>query len=594
MTKLNRGVAVGIALMLALAASARAQVMEQVPASALMVFKVNNLKAFNAKVAKLAQDLGVAAMLPAATDPLAFLQVQMKMQQGVDLNGELAFAVLHTATGDEPVILIPTTDMKSFLANWPQSKSDGTVTEIMLGGTERSYLAFWGKYAAITPTKEVLTNRPAGAITVPAGVASELASKDAVLFANMAAIRTNYGPLIASSRQEVLQALKQNLAREPQAAKFAVLIDAVVNQVFNGVDHLMNETDGATIALNLTPAGINLSYMAEFQSSSYLGQIASSLKNTDAPLLVGLPKAKYLAYVGASVDPAVRSKIVADMVDPIVAKAIAAQPEMTALKEYADAFKEVIGGSNASAVGWIAPQGALGTESLLQVVGVEKGDPKAIAAGYTHLLAAQEKLMTSLSLQGANMIKQTHTPNAKTLDGVSFDQVVVKIDPNAQQNPQAMQQMQILNLIYGPQGGVSNYGAVGDHFIMGTGVNDAVLSATIAAVKAQESNIEGNENVKVVSAELPKQRVEVGYLAVGDLVSTVLTYAKQFGLAIPVMLPPDLPPVGMAISSAGTSLRMDIHVPTALVQSLTAAALQAQMQMQGGGGPPGAAPGGGL
>ena len=53
--------------------------------------------------------------------------------------------------------------------------------------------------------------------------------------------------------------------------------------------------------------------------------------------------------------------------------------------------------------------------------------------------------------------------------------------------------------------------------------------------------------VKSVSANLPQNRLIVGYVAVDEIVSTVLNYAGQFGAGINVQLPPELPPAWLPV-----------------------------------------------
>jgi len=68
-------------------------------------------------------------------------------------------------------------------------------------------------------------------------------------------------------------------------------------------------------------------------------------------------------------------------------------------------------------------------------------------------------------------------------------------------------------------------------------------------------------------------------------VTTVTNYAKAFGAPININLQPDLPPVGMSVSSDGPAFRVEGYVPTSLVQQLVSAGMQTYMQMHGGGGP---------
>lgn len=594
MKSVQNGVVVIVALLALLCGRAWAQVMGQVPQSALMVVKVNNLKAVNEKVGRLAQGLGVAAMLPPAADPLAFLQVQLQLQQGLDVNGELAFVMLDptTVTGaggpeDSIVILVPVTDFKAFMSNFADAKTDGGVAEVRIAG-ELSYVAEWGKYAAIAPGKTVLASKPTGGLTAPAASSKELAGKDIILYANMAAIRTKALPQLQEARPMAIQSVEQMFAQQPNMVKFTAAVKAGMGQLLNAMETYLKESDGATVGLALVPEGLNITVMNEFTPGSYLGNTFTAYKGTDGPLMTGLPTGKYLLFGGAVSDPAVSGKLLGDIVDPIVTELLAVGPEWAVAKDYVDALKQAMKATKAQSFGMIAPTGAVGTESLIQVVSVQTGDTAAMKDANLKMLASQDKLMKALAVPGTEGMLPKHTPNAKTVDGVMMDSLVTKLDMDPQ-NPAAMQQAQMMNIMYGPQGAVVHTGAVGDKMVIFMGTKDDVMSSTITAVKAGGSPLDVDTNVKAVSMQLPKQRLAVVYFNAGEFATTALSYARQFGLAMPVMLPPDLPPVGVAMSADGTALRIDAHVPTDLVRSFIAAGMQAQMQMQGG--PP---PGGGL
>ena len=88
-----------------LTTAVRAQVMDQVPADALMVIKVNNLDTTSQQFAKWAQDVGLAALNPQLADPLKSLQQQMGINEGLATNGEMAIAMLDPEKyggGDAP------------------------------------------------------------------------------------------------------------------------------------------------------------------------------------------------------------------------------------------------------------------------------------------------------------------------------------------------------------------------------------------------------------------------------------------------------------------------------------------------------------
>src|SRR5262249_18858568 len=158
---------IGVALAMLLATCvARAQVMQQMPGDALLVLKVNNLSAVNEKVTKLANDLGIVAVLPPEhpasailKDPLATLQAQTGRRQGVNLKGDLGISFLDPASvgGNEEdalLMLVPVSDYKAFLSNWPDAKTEGEVSEVKLADAPKpAYTAKWGNYAAMSPSK---------------------------------------------------------------------------------------------------------------------------------------------------------------------------------------------------------------------------------------------------------------------------------------------------------------------------------------------------------------------------------------------------------------------------------------------------------
>src|SRR3954467_8467601 len=99
---------------------AGAQVLQQVPADALVVIKFNKLKATSDKLAALSNKLGIAQMNPDMADPLGKLQEQAGVKAGVDPNGGAAFVLLNGNMDEKKppgIILVPVTDYKAFLGN---------------------------------------------------------------------------------------------------------------------------------------------------------------------------------------------------------------------------------------------------------------------------------------------------------------------------------------------------------------------------------------------------------------------------------------------------------------------------------------------
>jgi len=564
-----------------------AQALDQVPGDALLVLKIKNIGATSTKVAKYCNDLGLAAMVPALNDPLKSLEDKMKVSQGINSAGDIFLAYMNPSGADvEPdksmVILFPVSDYKAFLANFPDAQTDGDVTTAKMGDDPNpAYFANWGTYAAISAAKDYVSKKPDAGLKITAAGEKEMNAKDIVIYANFGAIRGILQPKLAENREQILSKVEETMKRTPNGEKMAPLIHAVVNQVLNVADGFLRDTDAATYGLNIGDEGLSTTLMADFTPDSYAGSMIASMKNTTDPLLGGLPSGKYLFFGGYIVDPAMASKAFADLVDPVAKEITATGPDMQPINDYVTAMKTAIAAVKGSSVGVFVPTGALGQEALLQEVAVFNGDAQTLNATMQKVVTLAPDVFKAMGF--ADMYKVTATPNAKTVDGVSFDSVTTTMTPDPA-NPMAQQQAQMMTLMYGPGGMTQLSGIAGDHLLFATGVSDTLLSTAIASAKSGEAPLDSLDAVKKVAGNLATNRMAEVYIPLDQIVSTGLSYAKQFGFAMPVQLPPDLPPIGETISTDASTIKLDAYVPTPLVQSLVAAGMQAFMQMNGGGG----------
>jgi hypothetical protein len=576
---------------------AAGQVLDGVPADAMAVVKVKNLQATSAKIAKYANDLGIAAMVPQMNDPLKALEDKVKISQGLNAGGDLYIAMLTPSTDPQAeykniVILFPVSDYKAFLANFPDGQTDGDVTQVkMADSPEPSFVANWGAYAAVSPLKELVEKKPATSLQLTAAGQKELETKDISFYANMASVRTVLQPKLAENRQEIMSKIEDAMKKSPNAQKMGPMVHAMVDQGLNAVNVLLRDTQAATYGIAIGDDGLTVTALADCIPGSYLGNTVASIKNTTDPLLAGLPTGKYLLFGGYTLDPAMTSKLFDDAISPVVKEMTTNDPDSQGLNDYMTAAKAFLGASKGGHFGLLAPTGALGQEALVQSISVVDGDAAVMSDSYTKIANSLPAMMKSMGMP-ADQYKITVTPNAKTVDGVSFSSIQTVLTPDPQ-NPMAQQQAQMMALMYGP-GGITQYaGPVGDHILAVTGVSDANISLAIAAVKSGQAPLSALEQVKKVAGSLPSNRMAEAYVPLDQIVTTGLTYAKQFGFAMPVQLPPDLPPIGETISTDASVIRGDAFIPTPLVQSIVAAGIQAFMQMNGGGGG-GANGGGGL
>ena len=591
MKRVSRQALAGFLAVLFLACASRAQVLNQVPDDALLVIKTKNLTATSAKVGKWLKDLGLAQMKPGLDNPLGLMQKELGLTNGLNANGEMAIVFRDPSKTNEKgdksmMLLIPVSDYAAFVSNFKDAKVDGDVTEVaMPKSSDPGFLAHWGDYAVLSPSKAVASLKTTAPLKITgAATNKELAGKDIVFYANFNSLRPMLTPHLAEMRDKAMEEMENNLGGgDEKLTKFKPVIKAFAGQFFAGLEAFLRDTDATTISVDFGNDGVNVAAMAEFIPDSYLGTNFASIKNSSEPLLGGLPTGKYLFFGGHANQPESTTKFLNDFVGPIMKEIDAMGPEMKPAHDYMDALNAYVKAIKSGTFGVVAPSGQLGQEAIVQIVSVSKGDAAAMKDAQIKMVKAQEATMKALGMP-ADAYSATVVPNSKTIEGVSFDAINTAVNPN-NKDPMAMQQAQIMAMVYGPGGMSMLEGQVDPNtLVMGMGVTDEVLKNTIMAAKGNQSPLAENAAIKSVSTHLPTSRTAEFYFPVDQVVTTGLTYARQFGAQMNVNLQPDLPPLGFTSSTDGSAVRVDGFVPTVLVQQLVSAGMQAYMQTQGGGG----------
>jgi hypothetical protein len=189
----------------------------------------------------------------------------------------------------------------------------------------------------------------------------------------------------------------------------------------------------------------------------------------------------------------------------------------------------------------------------------------------------QAAIMKSLGVP--NPATTTYTPKAKTVDGVTFDQIQSQFNPD-QNDPQQQQAAQMMGMIYGPNGLNVYIGQVDDKSLLTvTGLSDDAIKTAIESVKSQDDSMNKLPLVAQVAGQLPQTRLAVAYIPLDETVKTVMNYAQQFGFRAGVAPPPEVAPIGVTLSADGSAMRVDSYVPSQLIQTLTSMGLQIYMKM---------------
>jgi hypothetical protein len=603
-------------------AVAWAQVLDQVPSDALVVVKINHLQDTSTKLASLLQALGITDFVPAMSDPLGALQTQSNISAGIDKAGDAAIVMTngdwsdlgpsHDANGNETpsthkpplVVLIPVTDYKAFLTNIDITNTLDDISEGHFKNQDKSedpsYTVNWGAFAAVSPDRDVLTKKPDG-LKVAGLAARELTDKDLAVYANIPAIRGKVLPLLQNNREKILASV-DNMARmmhgagaqpapnpapdnaAPEAAGATPVLRAVVNRGIDLAQELLQDGQAETFGLAISKSGINGTMLAEFAEASYWGKTLHQMPQTDQPLLTGLPANKYMFVGGGNADPKVTGDVFDHIVDPFVKDVSTTDAaDADTVKSAIANYRDMLTSTTHTSFGLVAPTGPIGQAGLLQFVAVYQGDAAKLKDSQEKQVQSQAALMKAMGQTTADQVKTVITPNAKTVDGVAFDQLLTTFNMPTD-TPQGMQAQQFINILYGPSGMALLCGVVDPKtLLLVSGGNDQLVTDSVAAAKSSADVLTPTEPMKAVDAELPKSRAAAVYIPLDVIVSTAVTYARQFGFAMPIQIPPNLPPIGFTVGEEGSAVRIDGHVPTELIQSLVQAGMQVYLQMHGGG-----------
>jgi hypothetical protein len=220
---------------------------------------------------------------------------------------------------------------------------------------------------------------------------------------------------------------------------------------------------------------------------------------------------------------------------------------------------------------------------MVQAVAVYEGDAKKLAVAEREYMKGSVEMMKMMPQAPGMSMTGEMKEGAKTVDGVVLDQFIMKFtfDKNS---PEAAQAQQMINMFYGPNGLQSFMGAVDDRtYVMAMAGDDSLVAEVVAAAKKKEDALAQTDMVKVISAQLPKQRNMVYYIQIDNLATTVLEFMGQMGFKIPLRLP-EMSPIGITMASEGPVLRFDTAVSADMVEKLVSAGMQAAMMMQNPGG----------
>ncbi len=566
---------------LAVFAAARlglAQSIATVPDDAVLMVKVNNLQKVSQKVGKLCEQWGISAIAPESLDPLGFLQTRTQIKKGVNLAGEAAVVMLEPGQGPPPMIfMIPVTDYQAFLGNFQNTTVDGAITNISLPPDgEPAFVANWGSFAVLALDKTLLETKLAST-AFPAQAAKQMAGRDVVAYVNFRAFRDKAVGFLGFGKSMALSQLDQQAKRGATAEqrKLLPMAKAAMGQVFAGFEHVLKDTHAATYGLAIVDEGIQITTLCEFEPDSYLAQTAAKVKNVQGNFAAGVPDGQYVAVGGLLLDSPVYAQLVDDAAAPVLVEVAKMGAEMKPIADYVAAMKGSLAATKRYSFAVAGNDQKAGEAPLISALAVVEGDAKALRAAQNTMIQSQDQFMKLLDFQHAGGVAKTEIkPGAKTIDGVSFDELTVTMTGVPAGSPQAAMQ----KVIYGPAGMKGYIGEVNPQTMLACQFgDDAMLQKGVEAARARKTTFL-DANIKQVSAKLPETRFVEMYFSVDQGAAMISKVMQSLtGQPLPMDLPAGQPPIGMSASTEGASIRADVFVPSAVIQNIVGAIMQMEM-----------------
>lgn len=562
--------------------SLQAQSLTSVPDNAAVFVKIKNLQDVSKKLGVLFQQWGLAAMQPALADPLASFQGIANIQEGLKTDGEAGLVVFSPTgargEGEPYILMLPVSDFAAFVKNLPDAAAEGEITSFTMPmNQDMGYVTKWGSFAAISPNKTLISARPQA--SKPTGLTGQqFMSRDIVAYVNFNSFRNQAAAGLGFGRMMLAGQMEQTGMQQPDKAKYMPLAKVAVNQLFNGLDHFINETQAITVGIDLSDKGIQVTSMSEFMPDTYLGKLTSQWKAAPAPAGAALPDGKYAMVGGVSFDAATLNQIVDEAAAPIIAEAKNLGDEAKPFIDYIDAMKAFWQSAKSQSFAISPGTGKAGESALFEINLAMQGDAKGIIAAQNKMASLQDEFTKIVQMPGQPTSSIEIKKAAKTVDGVALDEMTTSFQGVDADDPQ----MKMIDMLYGKGGLTMLMGPVDAQTVIATtSRDDAGIKSLITAAKGQTNILATQAPTKQVSGNLPANAFASFYVY-GDQVLALASRASEAfaGTPLQVQLPPNSEPLGAAISTEGTAVRMDLYVPSQLVQSSMAAALQEAMHQQ--------------
>ncbi|MCR4412365.1 MAG: hypothetical protein NUV77_08075 [Thermoguttaceae bacterium] len=555
--------AVCLALCLATCARGAENILKLVPDSALGFALVQRPADADAKLQRLAEQLGLPAQ-----SVLARLKDRAGVGEGLDGQGTLGLVVLPPKGSEVrpvAVLLVPVTDYEKFLEPLKPEDAGGGIHKIALGRGE--FVArHLGGYAALAQARhrESLEEGLSVSAEVPAGLApwqEWLAANDAAGVVLQPGIK-----LLSSKVRTAINTVKSALIVAGEQGKAAAAAMDVYLRLFEFAE---KEVSVVAVGARLDSQGVlHIAKRARAVPGGRFAKMLTEAKPLTEGLLTGLPDRPFVVAGGAAVSEAGWDELMRFSIGM-----------MKATRDFYGVSEEQIQKMQSLPIGWmrqartmaVALGAGEGNEPLYSnmLAVFRTDDATAFLANYEKYLTQYGEIAKGSS---SLMLPAIEIEKTKLADAPALQITARMKTPPGMPNPKQFDQL--MEAMFGPGGKLVAWLAVADeHTVMVGYTHKAHLERAIQALKQGKPGLGAQADVVKTAGLLPKDATIVVYLSPRGMLAffqRMIAAVAPPQAAAKIQVPefPATPPVGLAVSTAPGELRGELVVPSEVLKGV--------------------------
>ncbi len=547
------------------------------PGDAMALVIIPNLAQLDANYKQAIVELGLQPLIQPPMDSLVgMIKGNMPMLEGMDPSGPIALVVMPAMNMVElqskAALVIPCGDPKGMLEALGAQPGENDVWMVSLFGPPMAALASEKRIiVAVSPdvAKQIHENKTSLASKLKA---SDLQSLEGLNFA----VWLDADRAIKVFRPQIdagiaMLAMMQG-AGGPMGMQQAEATKKQLGMVVDGMSTL-------SFGLSLSQPGLNLRFAMSVKADSELAK-QTKVQATTESLLKGLPGDPFMISFGQHLHP---SQLDAGMqgLDPLFGMLEGVEgvdkAKVGELKDVVTKWLPMITG--ARGLVQAAPGGSDGQIALALVV--ETTDSKAWLSMTDKAFTLAKELVAQAMGSEADedalkvLAALTHKVGADTIDGVSVNHLRLDLDPFS--DDMSVNDRRKIDTIIGKDGLLFRLAPADDKaVVLSFGGGKGYASKIIASAKGRKAMLDETAGIKKVSAQLPKERYAVVYVAVDEILATINRIAVALGEdELPVNLGQVNAPVTVQMTGGNAWTRGDLFIPSDLMKAGSQAAMAA-------------------